>query len=100
MSKIVSTAIHWVDIHSDSLVILLGGLTGALWQTKLIQVIHDICTLQNIEGAIIVAIKAFIGAVVAWVVKTVCNYFKYKRKNNRHNGKNNNLNKKHDVTGS
>lgn len=99
MSKIISTTIHWVDLHSDSLVILLGGLTGALWKADLLQVFHDLCTLQNIEGAIIVGLKALIGALVAWVVKTVCNYFKCKRKKNRHNGKNNNLNKKHDVTG-
>lgn len=80
MSKIVSTAIHWVDLHSDSLVILLGGLTGALWKADLLQVFHDLCTLQNIEGAIIVGLKALIGALVAWAVKTTCNYFKFKRK--------------------
>jgi hypothetical protein len=81
MFKIIQNTIHWLDIHSDSLVILSGGLTGALWKANLFQVYNDLCTMSNIEGAIIVGVKAFIGAAVAYMFKSACNYFKLKRKN-------------------
>ena len=70
---------NWVHTHMESIAILTGGLTGALWKTHLVQVAHDLWTLHNIESAIVVAIKALIGASVAWSFKKVCNFFTRKR---------------------
>jgi hypothetical protein len=65
----------------DSLVILVGAMTGAMWKVQIKQVINDLITLQNFEGIIVVATKALIGASIAYALKMTCNY--YKRKNLR-----------------
>lgn len=79
MLKIINTIHHWIQLHFDSLVILGGGLTGALWKVQLHQVMVDLCTLQNFEGLIKVGLKAFIGAAVAWGFKRTCNYLTKKK---------------------
>lgn len=81
--KVVHNIIHWLDVHSDSLVILGGATTGALWKINIMRVVNDLFTLGNVEGAIVVAIKAFIGAAVAWGFKTVCNHITGKNKRRR-----------------
>jgi hypothetical protein len=70
---------HWLWLHADSLTIFAGATTGALWKVKLYQVYTDLATMQNFEGAIIVAIRALIGAAVAWMFKSTCNYIKKNR---------------------
>lgn len=76
---------HWIDVHSMDLTILAGGLTGALWKSNFIRICHDLFTVGRVEGAIVIALKALIGATVAYVFKTVCNHFTRKRKRNLKN---------------
>jgi hypothetical protein len=83
MIRLFQNISHWFDIHSDALVILSGALGGALWKANLLRVWADLLTLHNIESAIVVGIKAFIGAGVAYIFKSACNYFKLKRKNSK-----------------
>ncbi len=70
---------HWFHLHVDSLTILSGATAGALWHVNLHQVFIDLWTIGNIEGAIIVAFKALIGASVAWGFKRTCNYLTKKK---------------------
>lgn len=70
---------HWFYLHIDSLIILLGATAGALWRVNLHQVFIDLWTIGNIEGAIVVAFKALIGASIAWGFKRTCNYLTKKK---------------------
>lgn len=70
---------NWIWVHADSLTIFTGATMGALWKVKLYQVYTDLVTMQNVEGAIVVAIRALIGAAVAWAFKSTCNYIKKNR---------------------
>lgn len=74
---------NWIHEHMESLAILTGGITGALWKANLVKVAHDLWTLHHIEGAIIVGCKALIGAAVAWTFKRICNYFTRKKINHK-----------------
>lgn len=83
MSKQLVILHDWVHNHMESIAIFTGGVTGALWKVQLVKVVHDLWTLQNIEGAIIVGIKALIGAAVAWAFKRICNFFTRKKINKK-----------------
>ena len=80
MLHIIEGFEKWVHTHSDGITIFTGSMAGALWKSNLLQIAKDICTLQNIEDIITVAIKAFIGALVAWGFKSTCNYYTKKSK--------------------
>ena len=80
MIKVYYQLEHWFDIHVESLTILSGATMGALWEVNFRQVIIDLWTIGHIEGAIIVACKAIIGATVAWLFKRICNYLAKKEK--------------------
>lgn len=97
MVKILNAIYNWWDLNADSLTILAGGLTGALWKANLIKVMYDLFTWQHLEGAIIVGIKAVIGASIAYIFKSICNHFKIKRlqKQKNQNGKSNNVKGQH-----
>lgn len=70
--------LHTIKLRADDIVIISGGMIGAFYKTQVHQLFRDILTLHNVESCIIVATRVFIGAIVSWGVKMMCNYLKRK----------------------
>lgn len=76
MLHIIESIEKWFHARSESITIITGAMTGALWKSNLVQIVDDLCSLQNIEDLLKVAIKAFIGGLVALSIKESCNWVK------------------------